>query len=87
MYIFSFGNGISYDCNCTLINVDKPAAIDEFISALQRFMETSMVGEFEIRLQMVESFHLEMMTTGKLVPWDFNTHWVIVTVSRLYRYW
>ncbi len=40
--------------------------LDEFITSLQRFMETSTLGEFSVRLKFVEAFHADMSQKGML---------------------
>lgn len=38
--------------------------VDEFTSAIQSFMETSMLGEYESRLKLITSFQSDMIGKG-----------------------
>lgn len=52
-------NASFYDCMYSI-------GLDEFITSLQRFMETSTLGEFTIRLKFVEAFLAGLSQRGML---------------------
>ena len=43
---------------------DDQSAIDEFTVAVQRFMETSTLGEFQCRLYFLDGFSVYMFQQG-----------------------
>ena len=50
-----------------LVDVDESLYITTFSEALLKFMEMSSVGDFELRLNMLKAFHVEMNTIESIV--------------------
>ena len=54
--------------------------------ALVKFVETSCVGDFEVRLKMIKSFHVEMATVESTVITSPLYFMLVIDKSCFHRY-
>jgi hypothetical protein len=57
----------AYQLELLFLSIDISGS-DDFISAVQKFMETSTLGEFSHRLCILEAFNTDMLEKGYCFP-------------------
>ena len=56
--------GSAYHLELLFVYTDTSSGSDDFISAVQKFMETSTLGEFPRRLFILDAFKVDMLEKG-----------------------